>query len=77
MYYYNPMMDGHDWGWGVLMAVFWLVVIVAFIYLLVRLVKNYSAEAGAMVDPLDIAKARYAKGEITKDEFNTIKKELK
>lgn len=77
MHYYNQMMDGHDWGWGVLMMAFWLIVIVAIGYAVIRLFNNHGNTASTMIDPVDIAKERYAKGEITKEQFSELKKELK
>jgi uncharacterized membrane protein len=43
---------------------------------LVRTYAGHSHTTGTR-DPLDIARERYAKGEITKDEFAEIKRELK
>lgn len=77
MYYYNPMMDGHDWGWGIFMMAFWVIVIIAVGYGLTRLLSNHEATTSTKIDPVDIAKERYAKGEITKEQFAEIKKELK
>lgn len=37
---------------------------------------RYSPIATAGADPLSIAKERYARGEITKDQFDQIKKDL-
>lgn len=77
MHYYNPIIDGYNNGWGVWMMAFWLVVVVVIGYAVIRLLNNHGATTGTKIDPVDIAKERYAKGEITKDQFAEIKKELK
>ncbi len=75
-YYYHPMMDNQDWGWGMLMMLFWAVIIVLVVVLVIRLLKSHETVSRHRTDPLDIAKERYAKGEIKKDEFEQLKKDL-
>jgi putative membrane protein len=73
---YN-MMDGSDWGWGFLMMLFWAIVIIAIVVMLIRgLSSSQSNKKSRDEDSLDIAKNRYAKGEITKKEFEQLKKDL-
>lgn len=71
MYGYGPwgMMGGYG---GVIMWVLFLVVIVLVIYLIMKRARP----AGAGETPLDILKKRYAKGEITKEEFEQMRKDL-
>lgn len=80
--YYDGMMDGrYDGGMGwvgpLIMLLFWSLII----GLLVWLARSFVQQSGRMTsdhrDPLDIARERYAKGEITKDELLDIKKTLK
>lgn len=75
---YGPMMNHGGWGWGVLAMLFWAIAFVVILYVVVRLLKGHETHEGGngMVDPLDIAKERYAKGEITKDQFEQLKKDL-
>ena len=75
-YYNRPMMDGGDWGWGFLMMLFWAVVIILIVVLIVRGFGSNHADSSKS-DALDIAKERYAKGEIKKEEFEQLKKDLK
>lgn len=71
------MMDGSDWGWGFLMMLFWAIVIIAIVVMLIRgLSSSQSNKKSRDEDSLDIAKNRYAKGEITKKEFEQLKKDL-
>ncbi|MBM7624705.1 SHOCT domain-containing protein [Sporohalobacter salinus] len=78
----------HGWSYGMrgffgggmlMMGLFWLVIIGLFIYL----VKNKSdfltnkQQLEAKETPIEIARKRYAKGEISKEEFQEIKAELK
>lgn len=77
MYWGN---HGWWWGWGMgfgwlFMTIFWVLVILGIIYLVKKIAvstKNEEQEETA----LDILKKRYAKGEITKEEFDRIKDDL-
>ena len=55
------------------MIVFWIVVIWMILWIVKRSEGRFQKTEKT---PLQIAKERYAKGEITKKEFNDIKKEL-
>ncbi len=65
---------------GILVLVFWALVIIGIVLLVVWAVR--SAGRGATLtstsgpSPLDILKARYARGEITKEQFDQIKADL-
>ena len=68
------------WGWwggmGVMMVLFWVPVIILLVWLLKRPLDGGSfGQRGR--DPVDIAKERYAKGEITREQFEQIKNDLK
>jgi putative membrane protein len=81
---YGGMMGGYG-GYGfnpigaILSLVFWALIIGGIVLLVVWLARNagrttFGASAGNA--PLDILKARYAKGEITKEQFDAIKRDL-
>lgn len=74
-----------DWGFGmgwfglIMMGAFWIVVIVAIIFLIRWLtistrVGGHSQKTEETV--LEILKKRYARGEINKEEFDLKKREL-
>lgn len=68
------MMNGNGWGmnWGM-----WLVplLIILAIYFFVK--NNSNTKGGqATKSPLDILKKRYAKGEVTKAQFELMKKDI-
>ena len=66
---------GWMWFGGILMIIFW----VAVILLVVWLVRRMSGQGMGMShtsNALDIAKERYAKGEISHEEFEKIKRNL-
>jgi putative membrane protein len=77
------MLDGmwgmHDGGtgWWVFGAV-WMVVFWGLIIgLIVWAVSRVTGERGrGETSPLDIARTRYARGELTRDEFTQIKRDL-
>jgi putative membrane protein len=79
MYHYGPMMNGNDWGWGIFMMVFWLIALVVVAVVVMHLLREHNHHTGHIQksDPLDIVKERYAKGEITKEQFEQLKKDLK
>ncbi len=86
----NPMMGYSGWnnwnnmmGWGgfgfgwIFMIVFWLLIILGVIALVRYLGGIKSNSTGKDNTPLDILKERYAKGEITKKEFEEMNKDLR
>ena len=75
MYYYR-MMDAGDGGYGLIMMLLWALFIAVIIFLVVRLLRMTRPDVAHKPKPLDIAKARYAKGELDKNEFEQIKKDL-
>jgi putative membrane protein len=71
------MWDG-GWGWmlfgGVFMLIFWIAVIFLVVWGIKKLTENRGSAAGS--NALDIARERYAKGEISQEEFQNIKKHI-
>jgi putative membrane protein len=73
--------DWHSWTWGMgimmfLMVVFWSLVVGFIIWLIIRLTKRDSGSPEAKRTAMDIARERYARGEITKEQFDQIRKDL-
>ena len=66
-------------GWWMLLGSLWMLLFWgAIIWLIAWGVKKASGpEKDGREDPLEIAKRRYAKGEITKEEFEEIKSRLR
>lgn len=75
-YYNQHMMDGQDGGWAFAMMLFFII-LVAVLFLFIVKSKNNSHYQANTTNPLDIVKSRYAKGEITKVQFDELKKDLK
>ena len=60
-----------NWGF---MILFWIGLIFLIVWVVIKLSKG--GGTSSKKDALDIAKERYAKGEISKEEFEQIKKDL-
>ena len=63
---------GNFWFGGVIMWIFWVLLII----LLVVLIMKFAGKGGGAEKPIDVLKKRYAKGEITKKQFDKMKKDL-
>lgn len=86
MCYYGPYMScgaagwGWGWGWSLMPMLFWLVIVVLFIAFVLRLSRRMPMGPTGWhrqgEDPLGIIKIRYARGEITKEQYDELKKHL-
>jgi putative membrane protein len=74
------------WGWnagmggwmifgGIIMLAFWAGIIFLVIWG-IRKITERGTTSSSVHTPLDIAKERYARGEITKEQYEQIKKDL-
>ncbi len=77
------MMGGFGYGMfgggALLMLVFWALVIGGAVWLVVTLGRGNQVAAGTASpgqSPVDLLKVRYAKGEITKEQFDAMKRDL-
>ena len=71
---YNYALGWGYWG-GLLTAFVGIAFIVLVIWAFVHAIAHHNSTTKQT--PLDIAKERYAKGEINKEQFEQIKKDLK
>ena len=74
------MMDGYGYGMMsggmlILWIIFWILIIIGLILLIKYLWEGAGAKRGAE-STLDLLKKRYARGEISKEEFEEKKKDL-
>lgn len=77
-----PMMGG--WGmmpwWGALiMTIFWAVIVAGIVVFIVWIVRNISAHAPTQAGQnraLELLKERYARGELTRDEYLQMRHDL-
>jgi putative membrane protein len=79
MYYYDGMGFG-GWWWAMMlfMALFWIAVIVGIVWLIVYLTRRPATGPGGpgAETALDILNKRYAKGEISSEEYERVKREI-
>lgn len=66
------MQHGPDWIWGAhwLWWGFWVLVVVSLGILIVRLFSSTQMRTGAPEDALEILRRRYARGEISTEEYD-------
>lgn len=73
--------DDHMWGWGngwwwlvmpIGMVIFWG----GIIALIVWAIRRFTGGRGGVEHPIDIARTRYAKGEISREEFERLRRDL-
>jgi len=64
---------GWSGGW---MMILWWGIIIAAIYLVVRAITQQKGGTTGEQSALEILKKRYARGEISKEEFNEKKKDI-
>jgi len=77
MFYMWDIPIGMGW-WtacgGLWMLIFWGGLIALVIWGITRIARRN--ESAPKRDPLDVAKGRYARGEVSREEFEQIKKDL-
>ncbi len=64
------------WGGGFFMWIGTIIVLALLVFFGIRLFKMKGFDLGRKESPLDILKARYARGELTKEQFDAMKKDL-
>ena len=69
---------GMGWGFGILMFLFWALIIGLVVWVVVSLTRRNSSISHTTYSnsALEILKERYARGEINRDEFEEKKKAL-
>ena len=78
MYYYDSFYPFHMNWWGPVFMIFFWVLIVALIVRVFRGPRRWDRHWDMMgkSNAMDILKERYAKGEITKEQFEQMKKDI-
>lgn len=71
--FHNGFMGGMGYGW-----IFWIAIIAFIVFLVMRFtnVNKNNQDIGTGQSSLELLKKRYAKGEISKEEFQEKKKDL-
>lgn len=79
MRYYNdygPMAHYDNGGFHLLGMGIFLLFLIVIALIVARVIRRHGGHWAMHRDPIDHAKDRYAKGEITKEQFDQIKKDL-
>jgi putative membrane protein len=76
MWGFGDNLMGFGWFGGISMLIFWVLTIVGIVYLVKWLMIQSQETGGHSKTPLEILKERYAKGEISKEDFEKMKKDL-
>jgi len=70
-------MHWMDWfGGGWFMMTFWWIVVIGVIYLVVKAITRQNSKTEQPESALEILKKRYARGDISREEFESKKKDL-
>lgn len=73
----NGWMNGWDWFWGALMMVlFWGALVAVIVYLVRASGTSHRRDVGEAKDPQTILETRFAKGEISEEEYEERKRVL-
>ena len=77
---YYPMMDDYSFGWHIGMSLVWLIFLIVLAYLIYKLIKQekiFAPSRPVAKSAEDILAERYAKGELTRDQYMQKKEDLK
>ncbi|MDA8157460.1 MAG: SHOCT domain-containing protein [Actinomycetota bacterium] len=79
-YWMGPGTMGWGYGMGIvgalMMLLFWVLILIGLVYLIKWLAQSSRHGAAREETALDLLKKRYAKGEISKEEFEEKKKDI-
>jgi len=64
---------GWHWGMWIFFIIFWLLIILG----IAAIIRWFNAETRNKESPIEILEKRYAKGEISKEEFEKMKEKIK
>lgn len=72
------MMWHGEFGWGhmVFGGLFWILALILIVWIVVRILGPRQDWKGSYETPIGILEKRYAKGEISRKEFERMKKDL-
>jgi len=74
---WGPGMMHYGYGYGgMFMGILFLIVIAVLVYFIIQALSSKGRPSMQNESPLDILKRRYAKGEITREEYEKMKKDI-
>jgi len=68
--------DHMGWGWMWFGGILSFILLIVFVLIVIWAIKRFGEHPGDNTDAIGILRERYARGEVTKEEFDRIKKDL-
>lgn len=68
-----------NWWWGLIMMIFWLLILAGFVFLMVWALRQIVHREGAPMGAsraLEILQERYARGEITREQYLQMREDI-
>jgi putative membrane protein len=78
---WGGMWGWGPWWWGLVMLVFWILILIGLVLLIIWLIRQFTQASGAggrsgTNRALEILQERYARGEITREEYEAMRRDL-
>jgi putative membrane protein len=73
---YGQMMDGNHWGWMLIVLLLVILAVVITMVVLRHLHAQHGYGSTNEVTALELLKRRYVKGDLSKDEYRSMKNDI-
>lgn len=76
MWHYGNMFNQGGMGWMMIMGLFWLLLVIAVIYFIVKLLAKQTNNHIEKETPLEVLQKEFAKGNMSEEDYLKRKKHL-